>query len=855
MICSYYNRSIKKSSSLENINELPKFLIVEILKHLNDKYSCCNTPIKGSIFTNNCYSDLLVNGKDELNNSTASSSSDQDDDDSNGNNSSNLNNSSNNVNNKENSSSNSSQNKNCNDSNISKINTAISTCTYLKDLVNLSLVCKMWCKYIVPLSISSIKLVHRRELATIRKYMTEGIVEGGTPCIISTLKFHYKLPNSSGGNNGLSSSNSSLPIPCSSSSSSSSSNSAITPITSPFSSRELKALLQGSNSLKSIIFDSHQLTMSDIAVLSDYLKSGSAACNLSDLKVPNNFCTPGFLLFADCLRTNESIVALDISSNFLTRESIIALSEALKHNHTITTLDLSFNSIGTNGIYLADMIKLNTTIQSIYLMGNQLNNDSVIAIAEALRTKNSTITEISLSENDFCDEIGSVIGDLFQSNKSIKTLDLSFNDLSETTAIGFSEAFLHNDCSLETINLSDCDLGSHGGAVPFFRALQSNTTVQQLILWSCELSDPKVKEELALALRHNHTLTSVSLGFNSFTSDDICVLVHKGLKFNKTISSISFSNNYITSIGGVTVAELLRHNTTIKELSLFDNRLDNTAAIEFLISLAKNHTIQKLCLGSNRICPNISSLFRKILTWNQPMDRPEIKQQWINRKIQFMASEIYKLEGLRLKLNYQNSLGNSLRELFKLIGLNTNNLLFSPQSTLSASSALQSPSSPPNNNIYQHQQQQQQQQQQTSIVSGTPTIPILNLPVSPITAGGIDHINLNILNLNNSSKSLNNPLSEKEQHPQQQQQTILSPSIIKSPCTSQLPPSFFSSPQQQPPQLQQQTSPVTPTIFSPTFQYSKQPASANDLQDQLLQLQAQLQLDLHNYGKPCTGFF
>ncbi|EFA83264.1 hypothetical protein PPL_04054 [Heterostelium album PN500] len=644
--------------TVENINDLPKFVLIEIFKNLNSKYICQEMP-RNPFFHNYCYDNMKTNGYDSYSKLFESKSS--------------LPIINNNINdpvyreecgmpplnstNNSNSSGNTATtSKKCvgsgsesdatNSANgassalvssVSNINMSEQEvlhekmeeymCVYLNNIINLSLVCKMWAKQIVPISNCCItKIVNKKQFATLFKYMTEGIIKDGATCLFTTIKFFCK--------GGGSSPNQLLP-------------------------KDYKLLFNHCHSVRCLSFDKNQLTIGDVVVLSKYIKESA---NITELKAPSNFTPQGLALFCDALKYNQSLTLLDISSTPLNADCIGSICSALKVNRSILYLDLSFNSIGSNGVGLGDMLKCNTTLRSLFLIGNELDDESVYSISDALRTKNSTLTELSLSENDFGDDVGAAIGNVFKENRSIKTLDISCNELSEMTSSAFAESLTSN-VTLQNLNVSDCSLALDNSGAEFFSSIQQNTTLTHLVLWGCDLNKQDLKDEIASLLCNNKSITTLSLGYNTLSSDDILTIVRDGLQYNTTLKSLTLNNNHICGKGGKIIADYLKTNATLLELSLFDNLVDNITSISFLTALTMNHVIQKLCLGSNRICPNISSKYKKILAYNHPVC-PNQKQHWVNAKHRFIQREI---EDFRSLLSYKNEFSRALQALYDLL--------------------------------------------------------------------------------------------------------------------------------------------------------------------------------------------
>ncbi|GAM27138.1 hypothetical protein SAMD00019534_103130 [Acytostelium subglobosum LB1] len=473
--------------------------------------------------------------------------------------------------------------------------------SYMDNIITLSLVCKLWAKQIVPISSCHVvKVVSQRQFYTLFKYMTQGIVEEGATCLFSTIKFFC-------GSNQL--------VP-----------------------KDYRLLYTQCTSVRSLCFDKNQLSFCDIVVLAEFIKESK---NITDIKIPNNFTPHSFKLFCDALKYNQSLAILDMSSTPMTLDCINSLKEALKVNRTLSYLDLSFNSIGSNGIYLAEILRTNSSLKSLFLIGNELDDESVCAFAEILRNKNRSLTEISLSENAFDDSVGAMLGNIFKDNRTLRSLDISANQLGEETAASFAESLVQ--CTtLTSLNISECSLANDGG-INLFQTLQNNTSIRHLILWSCDLNQDSLKDELASFIKNNRTVTTLSLGYNDLTSNDIIPIIKDGLIYNTTLQVLSLNNNHIDSQGGIELARYLETNTSLQELLLLDNLIENVGAIAFIIALVKNHTIQKMCLTQNKICPYITPCYRRIVAYNRPVCASQ-KQLWISAKYQLVMKELTPLK-------------------------------------------------------------------------------------------------------------------------------------------------------------------------------------------------------------------
>src|SRR3990167_968873 len=103
-------------------------------------------------------------------------------------------------------------------------------------------------------------------------------------------------------------------------------------------------------------------------------------------------------------RNDPELVKLNLCYKPLAGDQITALAEALKANSTLHTLYLGSNQIGDAGIEkLAEALKANRTLHTLYLGGNQIGAAGIEKLAEALKA-NRTLQTLYLGGN----QIGAV---------------------------------------------------------------------------------------------------------------------------------------------------------------------------------------------------------------------------------------------------------------------------------------------------------------------------------------------------------------------------------------------------------------------------------------------------------------
>jgi Ran GTPase-activating protein (RanGAP) involved in mRNA processing and transport len=109
--------------------------------------------------------------------------------------------------------------------------------------------------------------------------------------------------------------------------------------------------------------------------------------------------------------------------------------------------DLHSNNITDEGVeYLAEMLKINTTIVHLGLGFNQISDRGVQLLANTIIYFNAYLQWLSLSSNRLVGDMSvASLMEMFTSSSSIKTLWLNDCDLSKNAAARLKEKVAMND--------------------------------------------------------------------------------------------------------------------------------------------------------------------------------------------------------------------------------------------------------------------------------------------------------------------------------------------------------------------------------------------------------------------------
>ncbi|KAL0235826.1 hypothetical protein GEMRC1_002408 [Eukaryota sp. GEM-RC1] len=202
--------------------------------------------------------------------------------------------------------------------------------------------------------------------------------------------------------------------------------------------------------------------------LSDALKVNDSitSIDLTDTYIDSE----GAVLFADAFKVNSTITAT------------IAFAQALKVNSSITHLDLQRTAIDIEGaVALAEALKVNSTVSVINLRFNAIDDEGAIALADALKV-NSTVTRILLEDNCIGVDGGLAFAEALKENSSLTELNLWSNSIGPEGAIAFAEALKENS-SLTDLNLQSNAVGTEG-AIALADVLKVNSSISKIVLYA-----------------------------------------------------------------------------------------------------------------------------------------------------------------------------------------------------------------------------------------------------------------------------------------------------------------------------------------------------------------------------------
>jgi Ran GTPase-activating protein (RanGAP) involved in mRNA processing and transport len=356
---------------------------------------------------------------------------------------------------------------------------------------------------------------------------------------------------------------------------------------------------------------SNGLSSDDIVAIAEEIEHNRTAVTQLKL-IGTGFGTgPGAAAMARALRANTSVFVLCLESNKLGVRGASALADVLRANSTIDSLSVISNNLGVGGMRaIAEALKVNTTLQRLSFSRCSISDTGAEAFAEGLK-ENTSLLEIHLNDNDTIRRRG--VAALSAALRHNSTLELLMFDAFDVAAAAevVEEEEEEEEEGEDAVGAADARKAS-----PFFDALRcpNCSHLLRLNFTDQDLGDVFMVQ-LAEALATNVSVLDLDCSLNDI-GDEGAIAVASALRVNTTLSVIELSANQINVRGIASLAAALHHNTAVRALKLANNRGGPGAVAAIAEMLAVNRTLESLAFWGD-ICENSAQRLAAALRVNR----------------------------------------------------------------------------------------------------------------------------------------------------------------------------------------------------------------------------------------------
>ncbi|CAN7995603.1 unnamed protein product [Ixodes hexagonus] len=318
--------------------------------------------------------------------------------------------------------------------------------------------------------------------------------------------------------------------------------------------------------------------------------------SIRKLEIPLDNCASSQVAYpiADMIKVNSVLESLSIESRGIDSLGASAVADSLRTNSTLNELGFLCDRIGSQGaMAFAEALKLNKTLQKLQFGFSRMNCAVLKAFVLTL-SQNSSLAMVHLSDIDMNREEKGRLRTILTLSGACKRLSTSWNDVglsrlaADIKSNAMKEVYVDFDVDTRVNVLGDV-----------FDAVQRCSHVTHLCIVKVGELPKSSIANLALALVHSKTLKTVELRCEYRYDLLKLVSVIDALKFNASITRMDFGDFDVEDYGEEAkhLAEALRVNRTLhwvmfKTGVLTDRDLEGIAE-----AMSTNEVLVELVLG------------------------------------------------------------------------------------------------------------------------------------------------------------------------------------------------------------------------------------------------------------------
>lgn len=285
---------------------------------------------------------------------------------------------------------------------------------------------------------------------------------------------------------------------------------------------------------------------------------------------------------------------LNLSDNALGEKGVRACADAITSQENLEEILLLNVGCSVNACRaVEELLQKSGALRCMHLHNNMSGDEGAQHIARLL-ARCPLIEEFKMSSSRVGPDGGIALCKALAVGSSLVRLDINDNPM--TVAIAEELAVcLRNQPNLTSLTLTDTGLTDDGVIVVCKALVESAPALIELELALNEIT-PKGARAVAACVASKPNLTKLNLAENEL-EDRGALIIAKALGSNTSLVSLDLTQNEIKRIGAMAVAEAIRNKPKFSFLGLDHNQIPE-AAVEELMSLVKKAFPDREVLGS-----------------------------------------------------------------------------------------------------------------------------------------------------------------------------------------------------------------------------------------------------------------
>lgn len=325
----------------------------------------------------------------------------------------------------------------------------------------------------------------------------------------------------------------------------------------------------------------NRVTDASLSLVTDIIKQNFplSSLNLGDCDIRGEIST-----LCESCKINMTLTKLIIPSCSLDATVMPILCKMLEHNHSLKTLDLSRNDIGPEGTLCLVGAK-NITIANLILHKCKQDSTGATNIGKFL-TKNTSVVFVDLSFNAIGDNGVKELMNFLRANNTLQHLDLKSNKITSTGAVSICGYLMGDSPSLTNIVVAKNPL--ENGICRIIEAVKSNNVLKEIDFTQTTtmLVLPSDMEKIICKLS--------SLKFSPL--DDTII---KGLDRTSTLQNLQVLRG--TDYGYRTVINSMQENKSVERLDFQHNQLSKDTISDLSLLVKHSTVLKELILNCTRV--------------------------------------------------------------------------------------------------------------------------------------------------------------------------------------------------------------------------------------------------------------
>ena len=374
--------------------------------------------------------------------------------------------------------------------------------------------------------------------------------------------------------------------------------------------------LEKNSSLFEINLDNNNISNKGINALCKYLKNNE---NLMKVSLNGNKISE---IDSDFYELFNWVKDIKISENPLNQSGIVRLFQGSEYNRLFKYLKFKYNSeddyhfkccnenIKSRDISFNHKINLSLishilslkNLSKLNLQMNSIDDKEIKSIVNYIKENNSPIKTLILKNNKITSEGSVSIVDLIKFSKTLKVLDLSYNELkSEGVKKICNGIIVSNSTScLEQLFLNGNKCNDYCADDIFNLLVNNNVKKLKLLSLSVNFFSNKGIDKILSSLRKNNYLEQLCLGENKIDAKAFSNLVNY-LKFNRTLKILEIKSSRINDESLNEIIKVFGDDSIpLEKINLNDNNLEFEGIAKFGQYTSKNENLNEIKLMNNK---------------------------------------------------------------------------------------------------------------------------------------------------------------------------------------------------------------------------------------------------------------